>query len=177
LNNVAVQAKNPDLTPEQKSELAKELINFMADRKGTPEYDNAIKGAQNLVKKLDSRLNTRIATGKTAVQNPQGIRNTPKASPAPPAPTASTPTAPTAADPAPRKGFNVDLRQNPAQKKTADLLRAAKASQTAESKILDRNSYIFLKDVLENTNLTLRDVGYRVSISESTSDSITLISR
>jgi hypothetical protein len=184
LNNVAVQAKNPDLTPEQKSELAKELINFMADRKGTPEYDNAIGGAQKLVKNLDSRLTTRIATGKTAVQNPQGIRNPPKAPPAP-APTAPpkaspapAPTAPTAADPAPRKGFNVDLRQSPAQKKTADLLRAAKASQqTAESKILDRNSYIFLKDVLESTNLTLRDLGYRVSVSESTSDSITLIPR
>ena len=166
LNNVAVQSKNPDLTPQQRSELAKELINFMADRKGTPEYDNAIGGAQKLVKKLDPRLNTRLATGKTAVQKPQGIRNPPKA---PPAPVAASAPAPKAATAAPQ--------ENPAQKKTADLLRAAKASQTAESKILDRNSYIFLKDVLENTNLTLRDLGYRVSISESTSDSVTLITR
>jgi len=175
LNNVAVQAKNPDLTPEQKSELAKELINFMADRKGTPEYDNAIGGAQKLVKNLDSRLNTRIATGKTAVQNPQGIRNPPKAPPAP-APTAPAPApAPVPAN----KGFKL----GPDDLKKAKQDRIDKDRETSaglgynESKILDRNSYIFLKDVLESTNLTLRDLGYRVSISESTSDSITLISR
>jgi len=139
------------------------LINFMADRKGTPEYDNAIGGAQKLVKKLDPRLNTRLATGKTAVQKPQGIRNPPKA---PPAPAASAP-APKAATSAPQ--------ETPAQKRTRELGAAGRG--LAESKILDRNSYIFLKDVLENTNLSLRDLGYRVSVSESTSDSVTLITR
>jgi len=164
LNNVAVQSKNPDLTPQQRSELAKELINFMADRKGTPEYDNAIGGAQKLVKKLDPRLNTRLATGKTAVQKPQGIRNPPKA---PPAPVAASAPAPKAATAAPQ--------ETPAQKRTRELGAAGRG--LAESKILDRNSYIFLKDVLENTNLSLRDLGYRVSVSESTSNSVTLITR
>jgi len=237
VKNVSAQINAAQSKPE-KIELAKELINFMSDRKGSPEYNNALGSATAVLKKAG--LNNMISPlkgGQTASQSPQGIRKpaapTPasqptSAAPAPaeqPAatpPTASAPEAgaiktasdgkqykfmgrqwamynpangkigqvakreigaelssgkgtdPAASAPAP-KAATTEPQETPAQKRTRELGAAGRG--LAESRILNRNSYIFIKKVLENTDLTLRDLGYRVSVNESTSDSVTLISR
>jgi hypothetical protein len=158
VKNVSSQINAAQTKPE-KIELAKELINFMSDRKGSPEYDNAMGSASAVLKKAG--LNNMLAPlkgGQTANQKPQGLRN-------PPAASKAAPKAAPAATPAP--AADPDAARE--QKRIDDLIR--------ESRVLHRNSYIFIKKVLENTDLTLRDLGYRVSISESTSDSVTLIPR
>ena len=156
VKNVSAQINAAQTKPE-KIELAKELINFMSDRKGSPEYDNAMGSAKAVLKKAGlNNMLAPLAGGQTANQNPQGLRNPPKVKNKKP----GTPTPTPAADP--------DAARE--QKRVDDLIQR-------ESRVLHRNSYIFIKKVLENTDLTLRDLGYRVSISESTSDSVTLISR
>jgi hypothetical protein len=97
-----------------------------------------------------------LAGGQTAKQKPQGLRTPPAA------PKAAPKAAPVSQD---------DARE---KQRVADLI---KRESNESSRVLHRNSYIFIKKVLENTDLTLRDLGYRVSISESTSDSVTLIPR
>ena len=184
VKNVSSQINAAQTKPE-KIELAKELINFMSDRKGSPEYDNAMGSAKAVLKKAGlNNMLTPLGGGQTTNQKPQGLRNppaAPKAAP-PAAPTAAPKAAPTAAPttpapetPAPRAGFKVGAKE---LNKTRDMNTMFKAARgLAEDRVLHRNSYIFIKKVLENTDLTLRDLGYRVSISESTSDSVTLIPR
>lgn len=238
VKNVSAQINAAQSKPE-KIELAKELINFMSDRKGSPEYNNALGSATAVLKKAG--LNNMISPlkgGQTASQSPQGIRKPAAATPAQPTsaapapapaeqpaatpPTASAPetgaiktasdgkqykfmgrqwamynpangkigqvakreigaelssgkgTDPAPAAPAP-KVEPTTSQETPAQKRTRELGAAGRG--LAESRILNRNSYIFIKKVLENTDLTLRDLGYRVSVNESTSNSVTLISR
>jgi hypothetical protein len=119
-----------------------------------------------------------LGGGQTANQKPQGLRNppaapksAPKAQPTPAAAPTQQPTAP-----APK----VDSTQatlDAAKAARSGWKRDAEESMYEDARVLHRNSYIFIKKVLENTDLTLRDLGYRVSISESTSDSVTLIPR
>ena len=177
VKNVSAQINAAQTKPE-KIELAKELINFMSDRKGSPEYDNAMGSAKAVLKKAGlNNMLAPLAGGQTANQNPQGLRK-PAATPA------STPTAQPAAAPA----ETPPAAPAPKVDSTQATLDAAKAARSGwrkdaeesmyeDARVLHRNSYIFIKKVLENTDLTLRDLGYRVSISESTSDSVTLIPR
>ena len=182
VKNVSAQINAAQTKPE-KIELAKELINFMSDRKGSPEYDNAMGSAKAVLKKAG--LNNMLAPlggGQTANQKPQGLRNppaapksAPKAQPTPAAAQPAAAPAPAPETPAPRAGFKVGAKE---LNKTRDMNTMFKSARgLAEDRVLHRNSYIFIKKVLENTDLTLRDLGYRVSISESTSDSVTLIPR
>jgi hypothetical protein len=180
VKNVSSQINAAKSKPE-KIELAKELINFMSDRKGSPEYDNAMGTAKAVLK--NAKLNNMLAPlsgGQTANQKPQGLRNPPAAPKAAPSPAAAAPAAPA---PAPAAGgFKVgadelNSRRKKNQKDADNLAMMQAGRGLAEDRVLHRNSYIFIKKVLENTDLTLRDLGYRVSISESTSDSVTLISR
>ena len=158
VKNVSSQINAAKSKPE-KIELAKELINFMSDRKGSPEYDNAMGSAKAVLKNAGlNNMLAPLAGGQTAKQKPQGLRTPPAAPKA--APKAKA--APVSQD---------DARE---KQRVADLI---KRESNESSRVLHRNSYIFIKKVLENTDLTLRDLGYRVSISESTSDSVTLISR
>ena len=179
VKNVSSQINAAQTKPE-KIELAKELINFMSDRKGSPEYDNALGSASVVLKKAG--LNNMLAPlkgGQTANQKPQGLRNPPAAPKAAPT-AASAPAEPTSTPAA--GGFKVgadelNSRRKKNQKDADNLAMMQAGKGLNEDRVLHRNSYIFIKKVLENTNLTLKDLGYRVSISESTSDSITLISR
>jgi hypothetical protein len=169
---------------QDKINIAKELINFMADRQGTPEYDNAISSAKAVLQKagLKNMVGT-LKGGQTATASPQGLGAT------------AGPNA-LQQQQANKKAANIAKRKatDQAASDAAAPIRAAKQKQkkqawidreqdsvanpsSNESKILNRNSYIFLRDVLENSDLTLRDLGYRVSITESTSDSVLLISR
>lgn len=54
INNYVKQAAgaiNQATDKNQKIALTKELVNSMADRKGTPEYNNAIKGVEGIIKR------------------------------------------------------------------------------------------------------------------------------
>ena len=157
VKNVSAQI-NAAKTPKEKVELAKELINFMADRKDSPEYDNAMGAVKGIVKGVNPALLNTLSGGKTAKQNPQGLRTAPKA--APKAATAD----PAAAQDAARE-----------KKRVADLIQRESINDLR--KVLHRNSYIFLKKVFENCDLTFKELGYRVSVTESTSDTVTLIAR
>jgi hypothetical protein len=47
----AAQAINQATDKNQKIALTKELVNSMADRQGTPEWDNAVKGVEGIIKR------------------------------------------------------------------------------------------------------------------------------
>jgi hypothetical protein len=179
VKNVSSQINAAQSKPE-KIELAKELINFMSDRKGSPEYDNAMGSAKAVLKNAGlNNMLAPLAGGQTAKQKPQGLRTPPAAPKA--APKAAPTVAPAAATPA-ASGFKVgadelNSRRKKNQKDADNLAMMQAGRGLNEDRVLHRNSYIFIKKVLENTDLTLRDLGYRVSISESTSDTVTLISR
>ena len=157
VKNVSAQI-NAAKTPKEKVELAKELINFMADRKDSPEYDNAMGAVKGIVKGVNPALLNTLSGGKTAKQNPQGLQTPPKAA------SKAAIADPAAAQDAARE-----------KKRVADLIQ--RESINDSRKVLHRNSYIFLKKVFENCDLTFKELGYRVSVTESTSDTVTLIAR
>lgn len=59
------QAINQATDKNQKIALTKELVNSMADRQGTPEWDNAVKGVEGIIK----RAGTDPAFANQAVNN------------------------------------------------------------------------------------------------------------
>jgi hypothetical protein len=61
----AAQAINQATDKNQKIALTKELVNSMADRQGTPEWDNAVKGVEGIIK----RAGTDPAFANQAVNN------------------------------------------------------------------------------------------------------------
>ena len=161
LNNYIKKASaqiNAAGSREEKINLAKELINAMADRQGTPEYDSAMGTVKQIVKSVDPKFAqgalANLASGKTMGITPKGVN--PAAKPASVAPSA-TPAKPAAA--------------------TKPYAPFKPAGSTKKPMKLARESYMFVRAVLENTGLTLSDVGYRVAVTESTSASVILIKR
>ena len=134
---------------------------------------SADKVGQTLYAQIKSQINNLDKKGKQRIL--QLLTKSLQQSAAPKASPAAAPTPATAAN----KGFKVgadELKQRRQQNIDNDRETTAGLGYN-ESKILDRNSYVRLKDLLEKADLTLRDFEYRVSITESTPNSVTLIPR
>jgi hypothetical protein len=134
----------------------------------------AEKAGQTLYAQIKSQINNLDKKGKQRI-----LQLLTKSLQQSAAPKTAAPAPATAPAPAASKGFKVgadELKQRRQQNIDNDRETTAGLGYN-ESRILDRNSYSRLKDLLEKADLNLRDFEYRVSISESTPDSITLIPR
>ena len=167
-----INAQGPTGTPPAKPQTGDAAAALKKTGQAT-QNATADKVGQTLYAQIKSQINNLDKKGKQRIL--QLLTKSLQQSATPKAAPKAAPVAPPAAN----KGFKVgadELKQRRQQNIDRDRETTAGLGYN-ESKILDRDSYSRLIDLLEKAELTLRDFEYRVSISESTYDLVTLIPR